>query len=265
MDLMTVSGLLLGAGCVYYVMSQSGIAALLINVNAFVLVFGGTFACMLITYPWSVLRRVPHALRMIFFPPKTEDPSVIINNMVRLAELSKRGGIDALENEMNLVRERFLADGLRMVVNGIPPELIRENLEKEIAFTRLRHQQLSNVFRTLGTYAPVFGLLGTLIGVVQILRNLTDPQSLGAAMAIAVTTTFYGIFGTNFLFLPIAGKLGAHSDAEMLVKEVIIEGLLAVQAKEVPALVSLKLQAFLSHRIRDLNVPRAVQPELAVR
>lgn len=183
---------------------------------------------------------------------------------MRLAELSKRGGIDALEHELGNTRDRFLADGLRMVVNSLPPELIRENLEKEIAFTRLRHQQLSNVFKMLGTYAPVFGLLGTLIGVVQILQNLTDPQSLGQAMAIAVTTTFYGIFGTNFFFLPVAGKLNAHSDAEMLTKEVVIEGVLAVQAQEVPALVSLKLQAFLSYRLRELSIPSRPLPDLAI-
>jgi chemotaxis protein MotA len=188
--------------------------------------------------------------------------------MVRLSELGKRGGIDALEAEIpKLAKDRFLQDGLRMVVDGIPPELIRENLEKEIAFTRLRHQQLANVFKTLGTYSPIFGLLGTLIGVVQILSNLTDPQSLGTSMAVAVTATFYGIFGTNFIFLPIAGKLSAHSDAELLAKEVIIEGVLSVQAKEVPALVSLKLQAFMSYRLRAEGAAAAkapAKPELSV-
>ncbi|HRY30060.1 MAG TPA: MotA/TolQ/ExbB proton channel family protein [Elusimicrobiota bacterium] len=254
MDLMTIIGLISGAACVYYVMWQSGIAALLINTSAFILVFGGAFSCILITYPWAIIRRLHHALRMVFVPPKMETASQIIQRLVRLAEQAKRGGVDTLEQELAGLQDRFLSDGLRMVVNGLPPELIRENLEKEIAFTRVRHQQLANVFKTLGTYAPVFGLLGTLIGVVRILQNLTDPQSLGSAMAIAVTTTFYGIFGTNFIFLPIAGKLNAHSDAEMLVKEVMIEGILSVQAKEVPAIVSLKLQAYLSHRFRDAGL-----------
>jgi chemotaxis protein MotA len=264
MDLMSVTGLLVGGACVYVVMARSGIAALLWNAEAFILVFGGTLSCILITYPWAYVRRIPYAVKLVFFPQKTAPPSQTILQMVRLSELAKRGGMDALEEEIG---DRFLADGLRMVVNGLPPDLIRENLEKEIAFTRLRHQQVANIFRTLGTYAPIFGLLGTLIGVVQILQNLSDPQSLGTAMAIAVTTTFYGIFGTNFFFLPVAGKLGAHSDAEMLNKEVVIEGVLSVQAKEVPALVSLKLQAFLSYRLRDAEVAArpAVQPELTVK
>ncbi len=259
-DLMTLAGLLLGGSCVYYVMYRSGIQALLLNLDAFILVFGGTLACVFITYPWNLIRRMPHALRLVFFPPTQTTAPQIISTLVRLAELAKRGGLDSLEREIPAVKERFLADGLRMVVDGLSPDLIRENLEKEIAFTRVRHQQLANIFKTLGTYAPIFGLLGTLIGVVRILQNLTDPQSLGAAMAIAVTTTFYGIFGTNFLFLPIAGKLNAHSDAEMLIKEVIIEGVLSVQAAEVPALVSLKLQAFLSYRLRDMGAAKAPAP-----
>jgi chemotaxis protein MotA len=264
MDLLTVGGLLSGAACVYYVMFQSGISGILWNLNAFILVFGGSLSCILITYPWTYVRRIPYAIRLIFFPQKLPTPSEIILTLVRLAEISKRGGLDALELEIAKIPERFLTDGLRMVVNGLPADLIRENLEKEIAFTRLRHQQVANIFKTLGTYAPIFGLLGTLMGVVQILSNLTDPQSLGTAMAIAVTTTFYGIFGTNFIFLPIAGKLGAHSDAEMLVKEVVIEGVLSVQAKEVPALVSLKLQAFLSYRIRETGGPmRPPEPAAA--
>jgi chemotaxis protein MotA len=251
MDVMVLLGLSFGGACVYYVMSQSGIAAMLLSKNAAILVYGGTLACIMITYPWTVLKKIPTVVKRVFFPPTTREASFVISTMVRLAEQSRRGGVDSLEGEINQMPDRFMADGLRLVLDGLPPELIRENLEKEIAFARARHMQMSNVFRSMGTFAPIFGLLGTLIGVVQILKNLTDPQSLGAAMAIAVTTTFYGIFGTNFVFLPIAGKLSAQSDAEMLVKEVIIEGVLSIQAKEVPAVVSLKLQAFLSYRFRN--------------
>jgi chemotaxis protein MotA len=250
MDLMTLSGLSIGAACVYFVMMRAGILNIIVNVDAFILVYGGTLACMFITYPWSILRQTPHAVKMMFFPPKSEDADDMIMTMVRLAEVAKKAGVDSLEGELSQVGDPFLVDGLRMVMDGLPPELVRENLEKTIAFTRVRHQQLANVFKTMGTYSPVFGLLGTLIGVVQILQNLTDASSLGKAMAVAVTTTFYGIFGANFMFLPMAGKLNAYSDAEMLTKEVIIEGVLAVQAREVPALVSLKLQAYLSQRLR---------------
>jgi chemotaxis protein MotA len=265
MDILTVIGFVSGAACVYFVMAKAGIASLFWNIDAFILVYGGAASCVLITYPWSMVRRIFPAVRFVIFPQKSETPDQTILKLVRLSELGKRGGMDALEAELPKLDDRFLGDGLRMIVDGLPPELIRENLEKEIAFTRLRHQQIANVFKTLGTYSPIFGLLGTLIGVVQILTNLTDPQSLGHSMAIAVTATFYGIFGTNFIFLPVAGKLSAHSDSELLTKEVIIEGVLSVQAKEVPALVSLKLQAFMSYRLRTEGPgAKPPRPELAV-
>lgn len=249
--ILSFAGMLLGVGCVLVVMHRAGIIGIVLNLDAFLLVYGGTLASMMITYPWSLLRRVPNALRNAFFPAKSEEPEAMISSLVHLSELAKRGGVDALEAEIPSVQNRFLADGLRMVVDGVPPELVRDNMEKTITFTRVRHQQLSNVFKTMGTYSPVFGLLGTLIGVVQILNDISDMDSLGKAMAVAVTATFYGIFGANFIFLPIAGKLNALSDAEMLLREVAIEGVLAVQAQEVPAVVSLKLQAYLSTRLRE--------------
>ena len=202
MDLMTVLGLALGLGAVYYVMQAGNITALLINPNAAVLVFGGTFAATMISYPFKVLKSAPKALMMIFFPSKINTPSETVNTLLRLTESAQRNGIDRLQNDIGELKDRFMIDGIQMVIDNLDPDVIRENLQKEIIFTRKRHHQVSGIFRTMGTYAPIFGLLGTLIGVVQVLRNLSDPESMGASMAIAVTTTFYGIFGTNFIFLP---------------------------------------------------------------
>jgi hypothetical protein len=123
-------------------------------------------------------------------------------------------------------------------------------LEKEIIFTRKRHQQVIEVFRSMGTYAPIFGLLGTLLGVVQVLKNITDVKSLGTSMALAVTTTLYGIFFANFIFLPLAGKLESRSEEELLIKEVMIEGILSIQKGDIPLIVSKKLEAFFSQKHR---------------
>ncbi len=250
MDLMTVIGLVLGIGAVYYVMIQGQITALLFNINAAILVFGGTFASTLITYPFKLIKQAPKALKIVFFPSQRYSPSQVIRTLVRLTEMAKRSGIGSLKNEIPSIKDDFLADGIQMLLDNLDQEIIRENLEKEIVFTRKRHQQISGIFRTMGTYSPIFGLLGTLIGVVQVLRNLSDPKTMGASMAIAVTTTFYGIFGTNFIFLPIAGKLNVNSEDEILLKEVIIEGILSIQKGEIPIIVSKKLQAFLAHRLR---------------
>jgi chemotaxis protein MotA len=251
MDLMTLLGLVIGLGSVYIVMSRGGIVNLLLNPFAALLVFGGTVGAILITYPWKVLKQAPRAMMFMVFPSRRETPKKVIDTIVHLSEVSRRSGIDALGGEISAINDRFLADGIQMLLDALSPDIVRENLEKEIIFTRRRHQQVIGVFRTMGTYSPIFGLLGTLIGVVQVLKNLADPKTMGASMAIAVTTTFYGIFGTNFIFLPIAGKLTSYSEEELLLKEVVIEGILSIQANDVPVIVSRKLQAFLSYRLRE--------------
>lgn len=256
MDLMTIIGLCIGLGSTYYVMVQGKIAYLLLNPDAAILVLGGTLGATLITFPWKILRQAPGAIWMIFFPQRKDKPAVIINALVRLSEKAKTSGISSLLGEIKDRSNHFLIDGVQMMVDDLDPEVIRENMEKDITFIRRRHQQISGIFRTMGTYAPIFGLLGTLIGVVQVLRNLTDPTSMGASMAIAVTTTFYGIFLTNFVFLPISGKLTIHSDDELLLKEVMIEGLLAIQKGDIPIIVTKKLETFLSYKIRVKEIKK---------
>lgn len=254
LDFMTIIGLTMGLGVIYYVMAQGGVTNLLFNRDAALLVYGGTMGSILITYPWSVLRHAPKALYLILFPPKSENPRVIIQSLVRMAELSKRAGIAALQDELKNIKSDFLVDGIQMVIDGLSGDVIRENLLKEIEFVRKRHHQISGVFRSMGTYAPIFGLLGTLLGVVQVLKNITDPKAMGDSMAIAVTATFYGIAGANFLFLPIAGKLNAHTEEELLLKEVSIEGILSIQNGEIPLLVSRRLQSFLAYRMRQKKI-----------
>lgn len=250
-DFLTIIGLVMGAGAVWIVMYWGGTSHLLWHRDAAVLVFGGTFASMLISTPMDIIIRLPKALRLVFFYKKRSDPKQIINLLVSLSEKSMRSGIDSLQSELDGISDKFLVDGLNLVIDGMNPDLIRENLLKEITFIRKRHFQVSNVFRSLGTFSPIFGLLATLLGVVQVLRSISDPKSLGTSMAIAVTGTFYGIAAANFLFLPIANKLDAHTESELLLKEVMIEGVLSIQARDIPIIVSKKLQAFLSSKLRE--------------
>ncbi|MFH1282619.1 MAG: MotA/TolQ/ExbB proton channel family protein [bacterium] len=254
MDLMTIFGFLLGGGAAVYVMWKGEILYLLINLDAAILVIGGTLGATLITYPWRILKQAFIAFWMIFFPKRRQSPAKTIKMMVELAEKAKTTGIHSLLDDMTDKRNAFLQEGIQMLVDDLEPDIIRDNLEKDITFIRRRHQQIGNVFKTMGTYSPIFGLLGTLIGVVQVLRNLTDPSSMGRSMAIAVTTTFYGIFLANFVFLPISGKLGTHTEDELLVKEVIVEGLLAIQKGDIPMIVSKKLETFLSHAVRTREI-----------
>lgn len=254
MDVLTLFGLIIGLGSCLFVIERTGILSIFGTDQALwsaIMVFGGTFGATLIAVPWALMKQLPRALLRILFPRRRLTPERAIRTLVELCEKSKRQGLDSLLQEEAVLRDPFLGTGVRSVVDGLEPDLVRENLEKEIIFTRKRHLAVSGVFQTMATVAPIFGLLGTLIGVVAVLQHLEDPKSMAASLAVAVTTTFFGIFGTNFLFLPVARKLNAYSDEEILIKEVMIEGILSIQAGELPAILTRKLEAFLARRHRQ--------------
>src|SRR5258708_39141076 len=260
MDWMTPLGYLIGLGSVGYVLIQGNSVGLILNMHAILLVFGGTLGSTLISYPSGVILQAVRALRIFFFPRSRPHTTVVIGTIVRLAEKTKRQGVESIEGDIAKIQIPFLVNGLRLVLDGVPAEIVRSNLIKEIRFARDRHAQVANVFRSAAAYAPIFGLLGTLVGVVQVLMTLTDPKTIGASMAIAMTATFYGIFSANFLFLPVAGKLNVYSQEEVFLEELIIEGVQCLQQSEVPALTMRKLQAFADAHKRDQlqNAPGAV-------
>ena len=245
MDLMTLVGLAMGAGAVWYVLSTGGIVGILFNANAAVLVFGGVIGATLITYPWRLIKKLPKCVLLIFFPPKFSTNEEIIEVFESIAKRARRDGISQGILE-EIPPDNFFQRAIGMVIDGFETDFIRETLHNEISYFQKRHNQVSDVFKSMGAYAPIFGLLGTLIGVVQVLRNLSDPASMGVSMAIAITTTFYGIFSTNFLFLPTAGKLSVLTNMESLTKQLIVEGAISLQKGEIPSVVRKRLQAFLA-------------------
>lgn len=255
MDWVTPLGYLIGLGTVGYVLIDGNSLGLIFNAHAMILVFGGTIGSVLLSFPGAILLQALKAMRVFLLPGNRTDPMVIIRLLIRLADKSRRQGIDSLQADLATLRLPFLVNGLQMVLDGVSSELVRSNLIKEIRFSRDRHAQVANVFRSAASYAPIFGLLGTLVGVVQVLMTLTDPKTIGASMAVAMTATFYGIFAANFMFLPVAGKLNVYAQEEVFLQELIIEGILSIQQSEVPALVSRKLQAFANAHKRDQLAP----------
>ncbi|MFA5976573.1 MAG: MotA/TolQ/ExbB proton channel family protein [Elusimicrobiota bacterium] len=244
MDWMTPLGYLIGLGTVGYVLVSGNAVGLIFNLHAIILVYGGTLGATLLSYPQSVLIQSIRALRIFLFPGARPGANVLIQILMRLSDKARRQGVDSLAPDLDQIGISFLSHGLRMVMDGLPAEMVRSNLIKEIRFSRDRHMQTANVFRSAAAYAPIFGLLGTLVGVVQVLMTLTDPKTIGSSMAIAMTATFYGIFGANFIFLPIAGKLNVYAQEEVFLEELMIEGILSIQQNEVPALAARKLQSF---------------------
>jgi chemotaxis protein MotA len=251
MDWMTPLGYLIGFSTVGYTLVQGNSVGLIFNAHAILLVFGGTIGATLLTYPQNVIVQAIRAVRVFLIPGNRPSAASVVQVIVRLAEKARRQGIESIEPDVQQMNIPFLASGLRMVLDGLPLDILKNNLIKEIRFARDRHAQVANVFRSMAAYAPIFGLLGTLVGVVQVLMTLTDPKTIGNSMAIAMTATFYGIFGANFLFLPIAGKLNVYAQEEVFLEELMIEGILAIQQNEVPALVMKKLETFAEAHKRE--------------
>ena len=184
-----------------------------------------------------------------------------INFLVAIAGKARREGFIALEEDAKKTDNDFLRLGLQFAIAGTSPEVSQRILESEVENLEDRHTRGEGLFRAAGKFAPAFGMLGTLIGLIQMLRTLDDPSTIGPGMSIALVTTFYGVLLANLIFIPIAGKLRALSDEEMLERRLIIEGILAIQAGDTPMVVEDKLRSFLPPATREKIVRRRVVKE----
>lgn len=252
MDKMTIIGLVAILLTVVYVLAAGNIIHMLFNPLALIIVYGGTFSATLIAYPWAVIKEIVPSTKVLLFPSKNSDKDMEaqIDYLAQLAEKARREGIESLSSELPKINDKFLAHGVQMLVDGLDKDVVRDNLSREIFYTRHNQQKVSGSFRTMATVAPIFGLLGTLMGIVDMLRNLSNPASMGAAMSNAVTATFYGIFSAN-VFIPIATKLTDHSERDIINKEMTAEGIMAIQQGDVPLILRKKLTAFILAHMRQ--------------
>ncbi len=214
-------------------------------------VLGGTFGAVLINYPMKDLIRVLRVVKNAFFHHEI-DYLNIIPDMVGYSKLSRRNGILALDKVVDEIDDQFYYEGLRMVVDGTKPDVLQQVLRNEIDFMAARHRVGISIFKAMGTYAPAFGMIGTLIGLIFMLQGLDDAAQIASAMALALVTTFYGAILANILFLPIAGKLNERSQAEILKKEMILSGIISIQAGETPGLVEQRMVSFLPTEYRKI-------------
>lgn len=254
MDLSTFIGLV--AGCIIISVSilLGGSFMLYVDVPSILIVFGGMLCSTLISYPLSDVLGVIRTVGKAFFLKEVPVES-IIETLVNYATIARREGILALEGQTGKAGDEFLVRSVQMAIDGTSPELIKDILSTELAFTEERHGVGHGVVGALGTFAPAFGMIGTLIGLVAMLANLSDPSSLGAGMAVALITTLYGAVLSNLVLLPIQGKLKVRTQREMLIKLIIIEGILSIQSGDNPRVVEQKLKSFISPAQRaGLNI-----------
>lgn len=249
MDLSTVVGLILAFGLVFAAILAGGSIAAFIDIPSVLIVIGGTFACCLTNFPLPTVLSLPGVVKNAFFM-KPLSPLDTVSTLVSFAERARREGILALEGSMDEIDDDFIRSGLRLAVDGVEPELIKDILQTELAFIEDRHRNGQNIFEYMGSAAPALGMIGTLVGLVKMLGNLSDPNAIGPSMAIALLTTLYGAIMANLMFIPLAGKLKARSQEEILIKEVAIEGVMSIQSGDNPRILEQKLLAFLAPAIR---------------
>ena len=226
MDLATLLGLIGAIGAIAVSIAMGGSAGMFINIPSVFIVVGGTFAVTLMKFPLSTtLGSFKVAMKAFLY--RSEKPDDIIAQSVELAGVARKNGLLGLEQVE--IKNTFLKRGIQLVVDGHEQELVRKMLSKDINLTIERHEEGQAIFKAIGDVAPAMGMIGTLIGLVQMMANMEDPKSIGPAMAVALLTTLYGAVIANAIALPIADKLAHRSKEERLNKSLIVESISAIQ------------------------------------
>ena len=252
MDIATIIGIITAFSLVITAIMFGGSPAMFVNIPSVMIVVGGTLGATMVNYPLPDIFKVMKVVKNAFFH-RHFTLKEMIENFVSLSGTARREGILALETAINDINDEFMKKGLQLSVDGLEPMSIREILDTEIVNIQDRHKLGAEIFTTLGTFAPALGMIGTLIGLVQMLQTMDDPSSIGPAMAVALLTTFYGSLIANIVCLPIAGKLKNRSSEEVMMKELMTEGIMSIAKGDNPRLLEQKLNAFLSPQLRETS------------
>jgi chemotaxis protein MotA len=245
MDRATIFGLLLaGAALIGGFFLEGGSPRMILQIPATVIVFGGTFAAVFISFPRSQLRQAWQEFHQIFREPEDKGPAYLAR-IVEFAYRARREGMLSLERDLPRISDPFFRRGLQLVIDGHNHQKVGEVLEVELAYLEETGLVPARVFETAGGYAPTIGILGAVLGLIQVMQHLTEPAKLGTGVAVAFVATVYGVASANLLFLPIGHKLRLRQQRRMLVKEMVMVGILGLSHGDHPRLIEEKLRGFL--------------------
>lgn len=261
MDILAIISLLATVGLVIGGIIMGGSPGSFVNLPSILITVGGTLAAIGIATPKRNLIALPEVISRLFRKEKGVDILKLIGTMSAMAKKARAEGLLALEEEVTKLDDGFARKSTQLVIDGTPPELVKSIMDSEIDLTERRFSESRRIFDLLAELAPGFGLLGTLIGLIQMLRNLDTPEALGPGMAVALLTTFYGSFIANALAIPMSKKLDAKSSEMITSMEIVAEGILSIQAGENPRLVEEKLKIFLSPEERLKLVDKSGKSE----
>ncbi|MFZ5986821.1 MAG: motility protein A [Bacillota bacterium] len=245
MDLATLIGIIAGLVCIIGSIVYGGSILTFWDLPSVIIVTGGGFSATIISYKIGEFAKI---VKVVFkvFTGKESRPQDTIKLLVELSLKARREGLLSLESDQENIQDNFLKQSLQLVVDGVEPEVIVESMDLELENMKARHDKGAGIFKTMAAQFPAWGMIGTLIGLIQLLKSLDDPSKIGPAMAVALITTFYGSVLANFICNPIANKLSMKSREEIQEKKMIIEGVLSIQAGENPRILEHKLKTFLS-------------------
>lgn len=244
-DIATVIGLIAGSALIALAIVLGGSPGAYVDPVSVIIVIGGATAAVFAAFPLVRILALPKVCMRTLFV-KSGNPNSLIKELVGYAEVARRDGILSLENHTEEMSDPFIVQGIRMAVDGTDPELIKQIMDTELENLMERHRQGKSLLDSLGRYAPAFGMIGTLVGLVAMLANMDDPSAIGSGMAAALLTTMYGAIMANVIFLPLADKLSLYDADEVLLKSMVIEGIMSIQAGDNPRVVEQKLKTYLS-------------------
>ena len=245
MDLVSIFGILLALTAIIGgQLLEGGHVNSLLQLTAFVIVFGGTTGAIMLQSSSRIFLDGMRLAKWIIWPPKAE-PQFLIDQMLDWSSLARKGGLLALEPQLAALNDEFARKGLQMLVDGAEPEKIRTALEVEISTYEKHHMDASRVWQAAGGYAPTIGILGAVLGLIHVMENLSDPAKLGGGIAVAFVATVYGVGSANLFFLPISNKLRSIVEQEVIMREMLIEGLVSIANGENPRLIESKLQGYI--------------------
>ncbi|MEX1165053.1 MAG: motility protein A [Nitriliruptor sp.] len=245
MNPLVLGGLLAAlAGIVLSTLMDGNSLGVLIGPSSFVLVFLGSVGAAVVSFDLADIKRAPGAL-LRAFKGSAEDNDATITTLVSMAEVARREGLLALEKRVEEIDDPFLAQGLQLLADGVDGDSVHEMLEIDIASLDERHRSMISLFESLGAYAPTFGMMGTVIGLINMLGNLSDPSQLGLGMSLALLTTLYGVLFANLLYLPIASRLKRLNAQELAGRDLALDAMLAIQDGTSPRRLVDRLEAFL--------------------
>ncbi len=246
MDIASIIGCVSGLGFILGTIIMGGPISMFINIPSILIVVGGTIAATMIGFPLGdILGIFKTAIKVFMF--KIEKAEDIIANLAEISNKARKGGLLSIESDIQSTPDPYLAQALQMTVDGVKTEDIGQIMEKKMELTKKNLDTGSAIFSSMAAYAPAFGMIGTLIGLVQMLANLDDPSTIGPKMAVAMITTFYGAIMANLFFIPMSDKLKGRTEEEIINMNIVYEGILSIREGEHPKLMEDKLKVYLGN------------------